>query len=63
MSPAKLIGMLSAAASAATLVSYARYRREIRSIRREVESGSTIAETAAGAVEYAEIGEGARLTV
>ena len=61
MSPAKLIGMLSAAASAATLVSYARYRREIRSIRREVESGSTIAETAAGAVEYAEIGEGAPL--
>ena len=61
MSPAKLIGMLSAAASAATLVSYARYRREIRSIRREVESGSTIAETAAGAVEYAEVGEGAPL--
>lgn len=54
----KLIGVLSAATSAASLVAYGRYRRDIRRIREKVESGSTIAETAAGPVEYAETGEG-----
>ena len=54
----KIIGMLSAAGSAATLVAYTRYREEMRAIREKVESGSTIAETPAGPVEYAEIGEG-----
>ena len=54
----KLLGVLSAAASAATFVAYAQYRKEIRSIRSKVESGSTIAETMAGPVEYAERGEG-----
>jgi pimeloyl-ACP methyl ester carboxylesterase len=58
MSPGKLIGMVTAAASAAAFVSYARYRKEIGAIRDEVESGSTIAETAAGDVEYAETGAG-----
>jgi pimeloyl-ACP methyl ester carboxylesterase len=59
MSPGKLIGIVSAAASAAAVfVSYARYRKEIGTIRDEVEGGSTIAETAAGDVEYAEAGEG-----
>lgn len=54
----KLFSVLSAAASAATVVAYSRYRKDIRSIRDKVESGSTIAETTAGAVEYAETGEG-----
>lgn len=54
----KIIGMLSAAGSAATLFAYARYREEMRAIQDKVESGSTIAETAAGPVEYAEAGEG-----
>lgn len=54
----KLFGVLSAAASAATLVAYGRYRKDIRSIRRKVESGSTIAETTAGPIEYTETGMG-----
>jgi len=52
------IRILSAAASAATLVAYARYRKEIREIRDCVDRGSTIAETAAGPIEYAEAGAG-----
>jgi pimeloyl-ACP methyl ester carboxylesterase len=54
----KLLGVLTAAASAATFVAYARYCKEIRAIREAVESGGTVAETAAGPVEYAETGEG-----
>jgi 2-hydroxy-6-oxonona-2,4-dienedioate hydrolase len=55
---AKLTRVLAAAASAAGLVTYTRYRKEIRAIRDRVDRGGTIAETAAGKIEYAEIGEG-----
>jgi len=58
VAPRKIIGMLSAAGSVATLLAYARYREELRAIRVKVESGSTIAETVAGPLEYAEMGEG-----
>jgi pimeloyl-ACP methyl ester carboxylesterase len=53
-----LLRLLAAAASTAGLVAYARYRREIGKIRDAVEHGGSIAETAAGAIEYAEAGEG-----
>jgi pimeloyl-ACP methyl ester carboxylesterase len=56
-----LFGVLSAAVSAATLVAYGRYRKEMRDVRDAVDSGSTIAETTAGPIEYAEKGDGARL--
>src|SRR5689334_13243450 len=59
----KLARILGAAASAAGLVAYARYRREIGASRLALECGSTIAETAAGALEYAEAGEGAPMLV
>ena len=51
-------GILSAAASAATLFTYARYRAEMRDIRAAVDSGGKIARTNAGPIEYAESGEG-----
>jgi len=54
----KLFRVMSAAASAAGLMTYARYRREMRDIRAAIEDGSTIAETTAGDIEYAETGEG-----
>lgn len=56
--PARLTRILVAAASAAGLVFYTRYRKEIRAIRDAVSRGSTIAETAAGDIEYAETGDG-----
>jgi pimeloyl-ACP methyl ester carboxylesterase len=52
------IRILSAVASAATFVAYARYRKDMRAIRDRVDRGSTIAETSAGPIEYAESGEG-----
>jgi pimeloyl-ACP methyl ester carboxylesterase len=58
MAVSNLIRILSAAASAATFVAYARYRKQMRAIRETVDSCSTIAETAAGPIEYAETGEG-----
>ena len=54
----KLFRVISVAASAAGLMTYARYRREMRDIRAAIDGGSTIGETTAGAVEYAETGEG-----
>ena len=54
----KLYRMLSLAASAAGLIAYSRYRREIAVLRKSVENGSRIAETAAGDIEYAEVGHG-----
>lgn len=59
----KLVGVLSAAVSTATLVAYSRYRKDMRSIRDKVESGSTIAKTIAGRIEYAELGTGEPLLV
>jgi 2-hydroxy-6-oxonona-2,4-dienedioate hydrolase len=53
-----LLGTLLAAGAGAGAFSYARYRREMAQIRARIESGSTIAETAAGRVEYAEEGSG-----
>jgi len=55
---AKLTRILAAAASAAGIAAYTRYRKEIRAIRDRVDRGSTIAETGAGKIEYAETGEG-----
>jgi pimeloyl-ACP methyl ester carboxylesterase len=54
----KLTRILAAAASAAGVVAYARYRKEIRAVLDHVDRGGTIAETAAGKIEYAEAGEG-----
>lgn len=56
-------GILSATAGAASLVAYARYRREMRDIRAAVESGGTIALSDAGPIEYAETGEGEPMLV
>src|SRR6476620_6071530 len=55
---AKLTRILAAAASAAGIAAYTRYRKEIRAIRDRVDRGSTIAETGAGKIEYAATGEG-----
>lgn len=60
---AKLPRILAAAASAAGIVAYARYRMELRSIREAVDRGSSIAETEAGDIEYAEVGEGQPMLV
>lgn len=59
----KLVRIVSAAALAAGVVAYTRYRREMRSIRAAVDGGSTIAETSAGPIEYAESGEGEPMLV
>lgn len=59
----KFIRMMTAAASATSLVAYVRYRREMRAIGAAVESGSSIAETEAGPIEYAESGVGEPLLV
>lgn len=48
----------SAVVLGAGLATYARYRREMRQRIEETEAGGTIAHTAAGAIEYAEAGEG-----
>src|SRR3954453_18917194 len=54
----KLLRLMTAAASAAGLVTYARYRREIGARREAVERGGAVAETAVGEIEYADTGEG-----
>lgn len=59
----KLIRIISAAASAASIVAYLRYREDMKSIRARIDSGSTIAETRAGSIEYAEAGEGEPMLV
>ena len=61
--PNKLPRILAAAASAAGLLAYSRYRKEIRAIRDSVDRGGTMAETAAGAIEYAETGSGEPMLV
>ena len=60
---AKAIRILAATASAAGLLAYGRYRRELRAAEERVDSGSTIAETSAGEIEYAESGEGEPMLV
>ena len=60
---AKPFRILAAAASAAGLVAYARYRRELRKLCETVDRGSTIAKTSAGEVEYAETGDGEPMLV
>lgn len=61
MNVGKLVGIASAAATAAGVAAYSRYRREITDIRRKVECGSEIASTAVGLIEYAEAGKGQSL--
>lgn len=58
MNAGKLIGVASAAATAAGIAAYSRYRHEMADIRKKVERGSEIASTAAGPIEYAEAGKG-----
>ena len=59
----KLVRILSAAASAAGLMAYARFRREIIALKDTLDHGSTIAATQAGPIEYAERGEGEPMLV
>ena len=59
----KLVRILSAAASAAGLMAYARFRREIIAIKDSLDRGSTVASTQAGPIEYAERGEGEPMLV
>ena len=59
----KILRTLSLAGLAASIVAYSRYRKEMAAIRASVDSGSTIAETAAGDIEYAEAGEGEPMLV
>jgi pimeloyl-ACP methyl ester carboxylesterase len=53
-----LVRIFTTAAPAATLIAYGRYRSEMHAIRDRLDQGSTIAETQAGDVEYAERGGG-----
>jgi pimeloyl-ACP methyl ester carboxylesterase len=53
-----ILGLLFAGGAGAGILSYAKYRREMAEIRIRIETGSTIAETAAGPIEYAEEGSG-----
>ena len=59
----RLVRILSAAASAAGLMAYARFRREIIAIKDGLDRGSTTAATQAGPIEYAEQGEGEPMLV
>lgn len=59
----KLFRIMTAATSAAGLVAYGQCRRDLRSMRAAIDGGSTIAETTAGPVEYAESGEGEPMLV
>ena len=59
----KLLRIFSAAASAAGIMAYARFHRELADVRARVDAGGTIAETAAGSIEYAESGEGKPMLV
>lgn len=61
--PAKPFRIMAAAASAAGLMAYSRYRRELRELRERVDTGSTIAETSAGDIEYTDTGEGEPMLV
>lgn len=58
MRPATPLKIASALVFGTGLTTYARYRREMRQRIEETEAGGTIAHTAAGAVEYAEAGDG-----
>jgi pimeloyl-ACP methyl ester carboxylesterase len=57
----KLARILFVAALTAGATTYARYRSDIAKARADLNRGSTIAQTAAGPVEYAERGEGPAL--
>jgi 2-hydroxy-6-oxonona-2,4-dienedioate hydrolase len=54
----KLIRLISAAASAAGIITYVRYRRDVSRIRTALAGGSKMASTKAGLIEYAETGRG-----
>jgi len=53
-----MAGALFAAAALAGATIYVTYRREIGEIRAAIKAGGTIVETAAGPIEYAEVGSG-----
>lgn len=57
----KLVRLISAAASAAGIATYVRYRKESARSRAVLDRGSTIAQTHAGPIEYAEKGDGQAL--
>ena len=59
----KPLRILAAAVSAAGLFGYGRYRNELRRASERVDRGSTIAETSAGEIEYAEVGDGEPMLV
>lgn len=54
----KLLTTFTAMASAGGIFVYARYRREMDAVRLRVEAGGKMAQTAAGPIEYAEMGRG-----
>ena len=60
---ARFTRVFAAAASAAGAAVYARYRHDARAIRDALDGGSTIADTAAGRIEYADIGKGEAMLV
>ena len=53
-----LFRLIATAASIGGLFAYTRYRKEMRAREMALETGSTIAETTAGDIEYAEAGDG-----
>ena len=55
--------IISAAAVGAGLATYAKYRREMKQRIEAVETGGTVAHTAAGPIEYAEAGDGQPLLI
>lgn len=59
----KRLRLLSAGALGAGILTYARYRKFIAARRDALDRGSTIAETSAGDIEYAEAGEGEPMLV
>jgi pimeloyl-ACP methyl ester carboxylesterase len=58
-----LAGVLGLAAAGLSGLVAARYRRDIRRARERIATGSRIAETSAGPIEYAEAGQGSPLLV
>jgi pimeloyl-ACP methyl ester carboxylesterase len=61
--PVRFTRVFAAAASAAGALVYAGYRHDARAIRDRVGGGSIVAETVAGRIEYADIGEGEAMLV
>ncbi len=60
---ARLMRFLVAASAAAASIAYARFRRDLQSIRASVDNGSTVVRTRSGDIEYAETGSGAPMLI